>query len=149
LSLAEQIKEHSVKREYVALLDGVIKDDGGTVDKPIGRSEKDRKKMAITLKNSRNAITHYMVLERYLGYCLVKCRLETGRTHQIRVHMASLGHPVTGDQVYGAKKQKLFHEGQLLHAKTIGFIHPNTGEYMEFTSELPKEFQEVLRKLKQ
>lgn len=148
LSLAEQIKEHSVKREYVALLDGVIKEDGGTVDKPIGRSEKDRKKMAITLKNSRNAVTHYTVLERYAGYCLVKCRLETGRTHQIRVHMASLGHPVTGDPVYGAKKQKLFHEGQLLHAKTIGFIHPSTGEYMEFTSELPKEFREVLDKLR-
>lgn len=148
LSLAEQIKEHSVKREYIALLDGVIKDDGGTVDKPIGRSEKDRKKMAITLKNSRNAVTHYTVLERYTGYCLVKCRLETGRTHQIRVHMASLGHPVTGDPVYGAKKQKLFQKGQLLHAKTIGFIHPKTGEYMEFSSELPDEFQAVLNKLR-
>ncbi|MBR5239148.1 MAG: RluA family pseudouridine synthase [Clostridia bacterium] len=148
LSLAEQIKEHSVKREYVALLDGVIKEDSGTVDKPIGRSEKDRKKMAITLKNSKNAVTHYTVLERYTGYCLVKCRLETGRTHQIRVHMASLGHPVTGDPVYGAKKQKLFHEGQLLHAKTIGLIHPKTGEYMEFSSELPDEFQAVLNKLR-
>lgn len=149
LSLAEQIKEHSVKREYVALLDGVIKTDGGTVDKPIGRSEKDRKKMAITTKNSRNAVTHYEVLERYAGHCLVKCRLETGRTHQIRVHMASLGHPVTGDTVYGAKKQKLFQRGQLLHAKTIGFLHPESGEYMEFTSELPEEFQAVLAKLKQ
>lgn len=149
LSLAEQIKEHSVKREYVALLDGVIKTDGGTVGKPIGRSEKDRKKMAITTKNSRNAVTHYEVLERYAGHCLVKCRLETGRTHQIRVHMASLGHPVTGDTVYGAKKQKLFQRGQLLHAKTIGFLHPESGEYMEFTSELPEEFQAVLAKLKQ
>ncbi len=149
LSLAEQIKEHSVKREYVALLDGVLKNDEGTVDKPIGRSEKDRKKMAITLKNSRNAVTHYQVLQRYQGYCLVKCRLETGRTHQIRVHMASLGHPVTGDSVYGAKKQKLFQQGQLLHAKTIGFIHPKTGEYMEFSSELPPEFQEILKKMKQ
>lgn len=148
LSLAEQIKEHSVKREYVALLDGVIKHENGTVNKPIGRSEKDRKKMAITMRNSRNAITHYEVLERYSGYCLVKCRLETGRTHQIRVHMASLGHPVTGDTVYGAKKQKLFQRGQLLHAKTIGFIHPDSGEYMEFTSELPEEFQKVLDKLK-
>ena len=148
LSLAEQIKEHSVKREYVALLDGVIKHDNGTVNKPIGRSEKDRKKMSITMHNSRNAVTHYEVLERYSGYCLVKCRLETGRTHQIRVHMASLGHPVTGDSVYGAKKQKLFQRGQLLHAKTIGFIHPESGEYMEFTSDLPEEFQEVLRKLK-
>lgn len=148
LSLAEQIKEHSVKREYIALLDGVIKTDRGTVDKPIGRSEKDRKKMAITLHNSRNAVTHYEVLERYVGHCLVKCRLETGRTHQIRVHMASLGHPVTGDTVYGMKKQKLFHYGQLLHAKTIGFLHPDSGEYMEFTSELPEEFQAVLSKLK-
>ena len=110
LSLAEQIKEHSVKREYVALLDGVIKTDGGTVDKPIGRSEQDRKKMAITLHNSRNAVTHYEVLERYIGHCLVKCRLETGRTHQIRVHMASLGHPVTGDTVYGAKNRSYFNE---------------------------------------
>ena len=148
LSLAEQIKEHSVKREYVALLDGVIKHDSGTVNQPIGRSEKDRKKMAITLHNSRNAVTHYEVLERYQGYCLVKCRLETGRTHQIRVHMASLGHPVTGDCVYGAKKQKLFQRGQLLHAKTLGFLHPETNEYMEFTSELPEEFQAVLQKLK-
>ncbi len=148
LSLAEQIKEHSVKREYVALLDGVIKHDSGTVDKPIGRSEKDRKKMAITLRNSRNAVTHYEVLERYTGYCLVKCRLETGRTHQIRVHMASLGHPVTGDTVYGAKKQKLFQNGQLLHAQTIGFIHPTTGEYMEFSFPIPSEFQNVLNKLK-
>ena len=147
LSLAEQIKEHSVKREYVALLDGVIKSDSGTVNKPIGRSEKDRKKMAITMRNSRNAVTHYEVLKRYLGYCLVKCRLETGRTHQIRVHMASLGHPVTGDTVYGAKKQKLFQRGQLLHAKTIGFIHPKSGEYLEFTSDLPEEFQAVLQKL--
>ena len=149
LSLAEQIKEHSVKREYIALLDGVLKEDEGTVNQPIGRSEKDRKKMAITLKNSKNAVTHYKVLQRYVGYCLVKCRLETGRTHQIRVHMASLGHPVTGDPVYGAKKQRLFQNGQLLHAKTIGFIHPATGEYMEFSSELPPEFQEILNKLNQ
>ncbi len=148
LSLAEQIKEHSVKREYIALLDGVIKNESGTVNKPIGRSDRDRKKMTITTRNSRNAITHYTVLERYVGYCLVKCRLETGRTHQIRVHMASLGHPVTGDTVYGPKKQKLFQYGQLLHAKTIGFVHPQTGEYMEFTSELPSEFQKVLKKLK-
>ena len=148
LSLAEQIKEHTVKREYIALLDGVIKNDRGTVNKPIGRSDKDRKKMAITMRNSRNAITHYEVLERYQGYCLVKCQLETGRTHQIRVHMASLGHPVTGDTVYGQKKQKLFQKGQLLHAKTIGFIHPVSKEYMEFSRELPEEFQAVLRKLK-
>ena len=130
------------------MLDGDIRHDSGTVNKPIGRSEKDRKKMAITMHNSRNAVTHYEVLERYSGYCLVKCRLETGRTHQIRVHMASLGHPVTGDSVYGAKKQKLFQKGQLLHAKTIGFIHPESGEYMEFSSQLPEEFQEVLGKLK-
>lgn len=148
LFLAKQIKDHSVKREYVALLDGVIKHDSGTVNKPIGRSEKDRKKMAVTMRNSRNAVTHYEVLERYVGYCLVLCRLETGRTHQIRVHMASLGHPVTGDTVYGAKKQKLFHQGQLLHARTIGFIHPTTQEYMEFHAEIPKEFQAVIQKLK-
>ena len=148
LSLSEQIKEHSLKREYFALLDGVIKTDSGIVNKPIGRSDKDRKKMAITPKNSKNAVTNFEVLERYQNNCLVKCRLETGRTHQIRVHMASLGHPVTGDSIYGAKKQKLFFKGQLLHAKTIGFIHPNGNEYMEFTSELPKEFNQVLDKLR-
>ena len=148
LSLSEQIKEHSVKREYSALLDGVIKTDFGAVNKPIGRSDKDRKKMTITDKNSKNAVTNFEVLERYQHNCLVKCRLETGRTHQIRVHMASLGHPVTGDSVYGARKQKLFFKGQLLHAKTIGFIHPKTDEYMEFTSELPDEFQAVINKLK-
>ena len=148
LFLAKQIKEHTVKREYVALLDGVLKNDRGTVDLPIGRSEKDRKKMAVTPNHSRNAITHYEVLERYAEYCLVVCRLETGRTHQIRVHMASLGHPVTGDTVYGAKKQKLFSGGQLLHAKTIGFIHPVTREYMEFSAEIPEEFQKVIDRLR-
>jgi 23S rRNA pseudouridine1911/1915/1917 synthase len=148
LSLSHQIKEHTVKREYIALLDGVIKSEGGTVNKPIGRSDKDRKKMAITQKNSKNAITNYKVLERYQHYCLVKCSLETGRTHQIRVHMASLGHPVTGDTVYGAKKQRLFSNGQLLHAQTIGFIHPKTNIYMEYTSDLPIEFLEVIKNLK-
>jgi len=148
LSLSEQIKAHTVKREYTALLDGVIKTDSGTVNKPIGRSERDRKKMAITMKNSKNAVTNFEVLERYSQNCLVKCRLETGRTHQIRVHMASLGHPVTGDSIYGAKKQRLFFRGQLLHAKTIGFIHPETNKYTEFTSELPEEFMTVLEKLR-
>lgn len=148
LSLSHQIKEHTVKREYIALLDGVIKSEGGTVNKPIGRSEKDRKKMAVTQKNSKIAVTNYTVLERYQHYTLVKCCLETGRTHQIRVHMASLGHPVTGDAVYGAKKQKLFSNGQLLHAQTIGFIHPKTNIYMEFTSDLPIEFLDVIKNLK-
>jgi 23S rRNA pseudouridine1911/1915/1917 synthase len=148
LSLSLQIKEHTVKREYIALLDGVIKNEEGTVNKPVGRSEKDRKKMAVTQKNSKHAVTHYTVLERYQHYCLVKCSLETGRTHQIRVHMASLGHPVTGDTVYGVKKQKLFSNGQLLHAQTIGFVHPRTNEYMEFTSELPKEFVDALKNLR-
>jgi 23S rRNA pseudouridine1911/1915/1917 synthase len=147
LSLSQQIKDHTVKREYIALLDGVIKHEEGTVNKPIGRSDKDRKKMTVTQKNSKTAVTHYTVLERYQHNCLVKCCLETGRTHQIRVHMASLGHSVTGDTVYGAKKQKLFSNGQLLHAQTIGFIHPRTNEYMEFTSELPIEFATALKNL--
>jgi 23S rRNA pseudouridine1911/1915/1917 synthase len=152
VGLSEQIKEHSFKREYEAILIGRLKQTEGTVDAPIGRHKVDRKKMCITPHNSKHAVTHYQVIQ-YLedhhgggGYTHVRCRLETGRTHQIRVHMASLGHPVAGDPVYGPKKDRTGQKGQLLHARTIGFIHPVTGEYLEFTSPLPPHFVEFLKK---
>lgn len=145
--LAKQIKEHSFTREYEAVVVGNIKDDKGTVDAPIGRHHIDRKKMTVTEKNSKNAVTHYEVLARYKGYTHIKCILETGRTHQIRVHMAYIGHPVSGDDVYGIKNEKVIFTGQCLHARKIGFIHPSSGDYMEFTSELPDYFREFLKKL--
>ncbi len=146
-ALAEQIKEHSFTREYRAVVHGNLKEDTGTVDRPIGRSPKDRKKMAVTDKNSRPAVTHYEVLDRYPGYTYIKCRLETGRTHQIRVHLASLGHPVAGDPVYGPKNTPTQLHGQCLHAGLIGFVHPRTGEYLEFTADLPEYFRTFLEKL--
>ena len=146
--LAEQIKEHSFTREYEAVVFGNLKEDEGTVDAPIGRNPNDRKKMCITEKNSKRAVTHYKVLERYKGYTHIRCRLETGRTHQIRVHMASLGHPVAGDLVYGVKNEKVDFIGQCLHAKKIGFVHPKTHEYMEFDSQPPDYFEKFLAKLK-
>lgn len=145
--LAKQIKEHSFTREYEAVVFGNIKEEGGTVDAPIGRNPNDRKKMCITQKNSKNAVTHYSVICRYRGYTHIKCILETGRTHQIRVHMASLGHPISGDLVYGVKNEKVDFSGQCLHARKIGFIHPKTEKYMEFTSELPEYFHKFLIKL--
>ena len=145
-ALAEQIKEHSFTREYRAVVHGNLKEDTGTVDRPIGRSPKDRKKMAVTDKNSRPAVTHYEVLDRYPGYTYIKCRLETGRTHQIRVHLASLGHPVAGDPVYGPKNTPTQLHGQCLHAGLIGFVHPRTGEYLEFTADLPEYFRTFLEK---
>lgn len=145
--LALQIKEHSFKREYRAVVVGNLKDERGTVNAPIGRNHTDRKKMTVTDKNSKNAVTHYQVLKRYKGYTYIKCTLETGRTHQIRVHMAYIGHPVSGDNVYGLKNEKVDFEGQCLHAGVIGFVHPSTGEYMEFTSNLPDYFQNYLNKL--
>ncbi|MBO5955915.1 MAG: RluA family pseudouridine synthase [Clostridia bacterium] len=148
IGLSEQIKEHSLTREYLALVHGRIKEDSGTIDAPIGRDEKDRKKMTITHKNSRNAVTHFFVLERFDKYTLVRCRLETGRTHQIRVHMSKNGHPIVGDNVYGRKKEEFKLQGQLLHARLIGFIHPENGEYMEFSKEIPEYFEEVLEKLR-
>lgn len=141
--LSEQIKEHTVNRIYIALVEGVIKEDSGAVDQPIARHPIDRKKMAI-VKNGRNAITHYKVLEHFKGYTLIEAKLETGRTHQIRVHMAYLGHPLVGDPVYGYKKQRFSLKGQALHAKTLGFIHPSTGNYVEFTSPLPEYFEKLL-----
>lgn len=146
--LAEQIKAHTFTREYQAVVFGALKDDEGVVDAPIGRHPVDRKKMCVTQKNSKNAVTHYSVISRYKGYTHVKCVLETGRTHQIRVHMAYLGHPVAGDPVYGVKNEKVSFSGQCLHAGKIGFIHPSTGKYMEFESDLPAYFKEFLLKLK-
>lgn len=146
--LAAQFKEHSIKREYYALVEGKFSNEKGTVDKPISRDKKERIKMAIN-SDGKRAVTHYEVLEQYdKGVSLVKCTLETGRTHQIRVHMASIGHPLVGDLVYGYKRQKFNIEGQALHAKTLGFIHPRTKEYMEFTSELPNYFKGLLEKLR-
>ena len=147
IRLAEQIKEHSFKREYRAVVHGNVKSDTGTVDAPIGRSPKDRKKMAVTDKNSRHAVTHYEVLGRYPGYTYLKLRLETGRTHQIRVHMASIGHPVAGDLVYGPKNTPKELNGQCLHAGLIGFVHPRSGEYMEYETPLPEYFERFLQKL--
>lgn len=146
-SLAAQIKTHSFTRVYEAIVHGKLKDDDGTVDAPIGRHPVDRKKMAVTQKNSRNAVTHYHVIARYNGFTHVQCRLETGRTHQIRVHMAYLGHPVAGDPVYGPKKPVPNLNGQCLHARVIGFQHPRDGRYIEITSDLPAYFTDFLAKL--
>lgn len=145
--LSEQLKDHSMKREYYALIEGRLKNDSGTIDKPLGRCKKDRLKIGI-VEDGKRAVTHYEVLERYNGYTLIKCVLETGRTHQIRVHMASIGFPLVGDPLYGFKRQKFKLEGQVLHAKTLGFIHPRSGEYMEFTSELPQYFSQLINKLR-
>ncbi|MBQ3904572.1 MAG: RluA family pseudouridine synthase [Eubacterium sp.] len=149
LGLAQQIKSHSFTRAYEAVVYGNIKEENGTVNEPIGRSAKDRKKMAVTFKNSKNATTHYKVIKRYDGFTHVRCELETGRTHQIRVHMAYIGHPVAGDDVYGPKKVIRELEGQCLHAKLIGFVHPRTGQYMEFESPLPEYFTRFLSKLRE
>ncbi len=148
LGLSEQIKEHSLTREYYALVHGNIKEDSGTIDAPIGRDEKDRKKMTITQKNSRNAVTHYYVMERYGRYTFIRCRLETGRTHQIRVHMSKNGHPIVGDKTYGIKKEDFKLSGQLLHACRVGYVHPVTNEYMEFWRDVPEYFRETLEKLR-
>lgn len=148
LHLAEQIKEHSFTRRYRAVVHGNIKDDEGTVDAPIGRNPKDRKKMAVTTENSRNAVTHYKVLEHFGSFTYIECQLETGRTHQIRVHMAYKGHPVAGDPVYGPRNTPTEMNGQCLHAGLIGFIHPRTGEYLQFEAPLPDYFEKFLRKLR-
>ena len=147
--LSEQIKEHSFTREYEAVVYGNVKQDSGTINAPIGRHPIKRKQMAVTSTASRNAITHYEVIERFGDFTHLKLRLETGRTHQIRVHMAYLGHPVAGDDVYGPKKVITSLGGQCLHARKIGFIHPATNEYFEFTSELPEYFNKFLKQLKQ
>lgn len=146
--LALQIKEHSFTREYVTVVYGNIKDDNGTVDAPIGRHPVDRKKMCVINKNSKHAVTHYEVLERFNGFTMLRCKLETGRTHQIRVHMAYIGHPVAGDDVYGPKKVITALKGQCLHAQKIGFIHPTTSEYLEFTSDIPETFSTFVNKMR-
>ena len=147
VGLASQIKNHSFERAYEAVVYGNIKEDNGTVNQPIGRNPKDRKKMAVTLKNSKNATTHYEVINRYKDFTHIRCTLETGRTHQIRVHMAYIGHPVAGDTVYGPKKTIKELNGQCLHAKKIGFVHPITGKYLEFESELPDYFVKFIRRI--
>ena len=148
IGLAEQIKEHSFTREYNAVVCGHLKEYEGTVCAPIGRNPKDRKKMCVTENNSKNAVTHYKVINEYEGYSHISLRLETGRTHQIRVHMAYIGHPVAGDFVYGNDKKSAYLNGQCLHAIKIGFVHPITNEYLEFDSELPDYFKEFLNRLK-
>ena len=147
LDLAQQIKEHSFHRAYQAVVYGNFKEDNGTVNQPIGRHPKDRKKMAVTYKNSKNAVTHYEVISRYEKFTHIRCVLETGRTHQIRVHMAYIGHPLAGDEVYGPKKVITELNGQCLHAGELGFVHPRTKEYMEFTAPLPEYFTNFLKKL--
>ena len=145
--LAEQLKDHSITREYEFICHGVFKEDNVTVDRPIGRNPKDRLKMAI-VPNGKRAVTHFEVIERFNGYTHVRARLETGRTHQIRVHAMSINHPLVGDPVYGPKNSKIKLNGQALHAKKLGFIHPTTKEYIEFDSELPDYFQKLLEKLR-
>lgn len=139
-SIARQLKEHTITRRYLAICHGVLKEDTGCIDRPIGRHPSDRKKMAVDVKNGKSAVTHFQVLARYHQYTLVQCVLETGRTHQIRVHMASIGHPLLGDTVYGSRRSPFQLEGQTLHAKTLGFLHPSTGKYVEVDAPLPEYF---------
>ncbi len=144
--LAEQFKEHSITRKYIALVDGIIDKDKLRINLPIGRDEKNRIKMSVTTKNSKEAITNITVIKRYIksGYTLVEAKLETGRTHQIRVHMSHIGHPLVGDNVYGKSNNEFGVQGQLLHAKVLGFVHPTTGKYMEFETNLHEDFKAVL-----
>lgn len=145
-NIAAQLSEHSINRKYHAIVCGTIKEDEGTIDKNIGRNHNDRKKMAVVSNNEgKHAVTHYKVLERYNKYTYIECSLETGRTHQIRVHMAYIGHPLLGDTTYGYSKQPFKTDGQVLHAKSIGIIHPSTGKYIEFDSDIPPYFREILR----
>lgn len=147
--IAEQLKEHSITRVYEAIVHGNLKNDTGTINAPIGRDSKDRKKMSVRSRNGRPAVTHYKVLERFGQFTYIQCRLETGRTHQIRVHMASIGHPILGDGVYGPRKCPFPGlQGQTLHARTIGIIHPRTGEYLEVEAPLPSYFEALLKKLR-
>lgn len=146
-ALAAQLKDHSLARTYVCLVCGRIRDDAGTIDAPIGRHPTDRKKMAVTQKGSRSAVTHWEVIARYRGYTHIRCRLETGRTHQIRVHMAHIGHPLLGDALYGAPSPDKGLSGQCLHARELKFIHPRTGEHVVVSTDLPEYFTSVLHRL--
>ena len=146
-SLAAQLKEHSIHRKYVAIVHGILKEEEGTINAPIGRNPNDRMKMAVNYKNGKDAITHYKVLQRLNNYTFVECVLETGRTHQIRVHMASIQHPILGDTVYGPAKCPYKLEGQTLHARDLGFIHPVSGKYIEVSAPLPEYFEKLLKKL--
>ena len=146
--IAAQLKEHSVTRRYQAIVHGVLKEDEGTIDRPIGRDPADRKKMSVNERNGKEAVTHYRVLQRFRGYTHIECRLETGRTHQIRVHMASIRHPLLGDTVYGPASVPFKNlQGQTLHAGVLGFIHPRTDSYMEFSAPLPEYFTDLLKKM--
>ena len=144
-ALAKQFAEHSITRVYYAVVRGSLKEDSGTIDRPIGRDPKDRKKFCVTETNSKHAVTTYRVEKRFRDYTLVSLRLHTGRTHQIRVHMASIGHPVAGDPVYGGSRKDHGLKGQCLHAKVLGFVHPSTGQYIEFDSDLPEYFEDFLK----
>lgn len=146
-NIAEQLKTHDIKRVYHAVVHGVLKEDEGTIDAPIGRHPVERKKMSINHKNGKEAVTHYKVMKRFRNYTYIQCQLETGRTHQIRVHMASIKHPLLGDVVYGPAKCPFKLQGQTLHAKTIGILHPRTNEYLEIDAPLPEYFSELLKKL--
>jgi len=146
--LSEKLKVHDIERVYTAICEGVIKEEKGTIDAPIGRHPVDRKKMAVNTKNGRHAVTHFTVLERFKNATLIEARLETGRTHQIRVHMSYIGHPLLGDEVYGRKTQNYKLQGQVLHATVLGFEHPISGEYMEFRTELPEYFEQLIEKLR-
>lgn len=146
--LSEKLKEHDIKRLYIAVADGIIREESGKIDAPIGRHPVERMKMAVDVRNGRRAVTHFKVLERFKDATLLELKLETGRTHQIRVHMSYIGHPLIGDTVYGRKKQKYGFEGQALHARLLGFVHPGTGEYVEFEAEPPQEFKELVERLR-
>ena len=149
LSIAAQLKEHSITRKYRAIVWGVIRDEEGRVDAPIGRDPQNRKRMAVNHKNGKSAVTHYRVLQRFKNYTYIECQLETGRTHQIRVHMTSIGHPLLGDTLYGTGRSPFHLEGQTLHAMVIGFQHPSTGAYVEVTAPLPDYFEHLLKVLPQ
>lgn len=147
-SLASQLASHTITRKYNAVVFNKVKNEEGIVDRPIGRNPNDRKKMAVVEKNGKRAVTHYRVIEHLGKYTHIEAQLETGRTHQIRVHMAYIGHPLVGDMVYGTKKQPVNLSGQALHARVLGFIHPVSGKYMEFEARLPEYFEKLIQKLK-